>query len=345
MAGTMSFMPRIVINDKSGVTAEVRDIVASLECNKIVKNSLGGGSRVELKLKNGKPITILAPLLDVIRGASTTIPSRPGDTRGGEKSAKPSMVLHVNKTDEGNKAFLELLNLLDERAKAICVEKIAELESNKKLQTAEHLDSVYNTWDKKAKARFIERNETANVEDAPLFLRVKIMSRKDSDYQNPANWLVNVKYVDDEGKVRKYEDASELKKGNMKVQAGLEINCVMKSSEGYALDVQLREVLVLESTGGSNAEDETAMAELDPGVAAFLEKKRKLAAEKASTEDAGAVAGAGKVAKVDAGVAKVDADAAKSNDVPNAEAPTKAPTKAAAKPKAAAKRNDFSDSE
>ena len=300
MAGNMTFVPRVVINESRGVTEEVREIVSSLECTKVVKNSLGGGSRVELKLKSGKPLTILAPLLDITRGASTTIPKYEAGKRAGESSAKPSMVLHLDLSKPGNKELKEFLDLLDERSKAICVEKIADLETNKKLQNADHLEASFNAWDKKAKESYMKRNaaiEGVKVEDAPLFLRVKIMSRKDSDFHNPANWLVHVKHIDDAGNIKSYEDAGELKKGGMKVQAGLEVNCIMKSSEGYALDVQLREVLILERTGGGDGENAVAMAEMDPGVAAILEKKRKAAAAKAADEAN---------AKGDAKVAKPD---------------------------------------
>jgi hypothetical protein len=294
MAG-MTFVPRVAINASSGITDELRDVIASLECSKIVKNALGGGSRVELKLKNGKPLTILAPLLEVRRGASTVIPKYDGAKRT-ESSAKPSMVLHVDPSEPGNKEFVEFMNLLDDRAKAICVGKLSELETTKLMQKADHLDEVYKTWDHKAKAGYAERNATSpDASDAPLFVRVKIMSRKDSDFHEPANWLVPVKYVDEDGSIKKYADAGELKKGNMKVQAGLEVNCVMKSSEGYSLDVQLRDVLILERLDGDGADNGAATAQMDPGVASFLEKKRKMAAAKASQED-GATP---KVAKVE----------------------------------------------
>jgi hypothetical protein len=287
MAG-MTFVPRVAINSATGITDEVRDIIASLECSKVVKNSLGGGSRVELKLKNGKPLTILAPLLEVRRGASTLIQKYADGKKTGESGAKPSMVLYLDSAEPGNKDFVEFMNLLDARAKAICVEKLPELETNKMLQKAEHLESVYNTWDKKAKSRYVERNATAaDASDAPLYVRVKIMACKGSDYHEPANWLVSVKYVDENGSIKKYADAGELKKGNMKVQAGLEVNCVMKSSEGYALDVQLRDVLILERLDGDSADNGATTAQLDPGVASYLANKRKMAAEKAAQEGGG----------------------------------------------------------
>lgn len=287
MAGTMTFTPKVVINSKSGLTDEVREAVASIECSKVVKNTLGGGFRVELKMKNGKPFTILAPMLDVHRGASTSIPKYEQGKRVGEGSAKPSMVLYPIRGDPGSDSLIELLNLLDERAKAICVEKITELESNKKLQTPDHIESVYNTWDKKSKARYAMRvaaGEAKEGEELNAFLRVKIMSRKDSDFHDPSNWMLPVKYIDEDGSIKKYKDASELKKGGMKLQVGLELNCVMKSSEGYSLDVQLREALILEHSG-VDAEDDTALAEVDPDVASLLAKKRAAAQAKKDADE------------------------------------------------------------
>jgi len=117
-----------------------------------------------------------------------------------------------------------------------------------------------------------------------MWIRLKIMCKKDSDKSDPKNWLVTVKEIMEDGTVKKHPDASVLKGGNMRIQPGIELSSMMQSAkEGMSCDYQIRDLLIVERLAGTNTNSED-LAEADPGIAARIASLKRAAAEKASAE-------------------------------------------------------------
>ena len=273
----MGFTPRVVLNASKGVTQDVRDLVNTLKSVKVTAHR--SGHWMDLKLEDGKPLTFLGPVVEVRRGASATITEVIGGEKK-EKPTKPTILLYLVKGDAGSNSLGEFLGLVDERVKQLCVDKIKELETKAKNQNAEYVADEFKAWDSRAKKSFANRHQALEADegDAPIWIRCKIMVRKDSDDQNPANWLVGVKELDDTGSIKKYGDATELKGGNFKVQPSLEISSMMKSNQGFCVDVQVRELLIVERMAGDTPEHDAANALADPTIEAMMMAKRKAAA-------------------------------------------------------------------
>jgi hypothetical protein len=312
----MGFTPKVVLNDSKGITSDVTAVVDSLKCNKI--NGHRSGHWMDLKLPDGKSLTLLAPIVEVHRGASAIITEMKNGEKI-EKPTKPTLLLHLTKGDAGCDSLGQFLTLVDDRVKQLCVDHIKELESKAKNQNAEYVNEEFKPWDSRAKDSFNKKligGKVGEADDAPMWISCKIMVRKDSDEQDTSNWLVGVKEITEEGTIKKYADASELKKGNMKVQASLEISSMMQSTNkgqvNFRVDLQVREILIVERMEACSQGNETATAEADPKVAEMM-KKRKAAAE-------------AKAAKEKDGVAPADQPVA----APLAAAPSAAPSALAA---------------
>ena len=249
MSSNTPFEPKVVIGATSVFDDDVRKLVNTLECANVVEFLCG--SRMDLQLADGGPLTILGPVMEVQRGASANILLKdPASGVVKEKLTKPTMQLHFTKGDVPCDTLSKVLDAVDERVKQICVENIKAIEKQSKFQNAEYVDDEFQPWATRAKAAFSRKRKATDEDaDAPLWVRCKIQCVEDTSNeqaQDAATWTVSVKEVGDDGNVKEHEDASELRKGNMKVRPSLEVASMTKTGLGMCANLLLREVLIVE---------------------------------------------------------------------------------------------------
>ena len=162
-------------------------------------------------------------------------------------------------------------------------------------QTREYVEEEFKGWDaralKSARAKAQKDGKELDDAEAQLWLRLKVMSKKDSSPQDASNWLVRVKEVMEDGSIKIHPDASVLKSGNLRVQPGIELSSIMHTAkEGFVVDYQVRDILILERLAG--VADATDIAiEADPSILDLILRKRKAAEEKKEKEVEQAAAG------------------------------------------------------
>ena len=286
MANRGNRLPTVVLTNESekSLPAAVRDTVDGMKAGMAPQTGRGGSKWMPVKGQDGYAVTIQGPFCKITRGVSTELRQASGEM----SDTSPSVALHLGPAEEGGAAMEALLDALDAKALELVLKNIAGFEPDKKKQNLELIKSQFVAWSDPALRKHDERAQKSAEAGEPepakhLFFRSKIISRRDAHNKEPKNWIITVKEVNDAGATVP-ADAADLRRGNMVVQPIFEAATIIKSSKGYALDLQLREVLIVERLPlDAPAADDIGAHAANPALAALMRKRKAAAAEATAT--------------------------------------------------------------